>query len=61
MNCLVSEKMRESEGIELKKTLNDTFVKEAVAYLNTCSGNIYIGIIERVGSNRSGYWKINNK
>ena len=34
----------ETEKIELKRTLNDSFEKEVVAFLNTHDGTIYIGI-----------------
>ena len=34
----------ETENIELKKILNDTFEKEVVAFLNTHDGVIYIGV-----------------
>ena len=34
----------ETESIELKRSLNDSFVKEVVAFLNTCGGTIYIGV-----------------
>jgi len=41
---VIKEKLEETEEVELKKNLNDTFVKEVVAFLNTHSGVIYIGI-----------------
>ena len=34
----------ETEKIELKRNLNDSFEKEIVAFLNTHDGVIYIGI-----------------
>lgn len=34
----------ETDTIELKRTLNDSFEKEVVAFLNTHNGTIYIGI-----------------
>ena len=34
----------ETESVELKRNLNDTFEKEVVAFLNTHDGVIYIGI-----------------
>ena len=37
-------KYLETENIELKKILNDTFEKEVVAFLNTHDGAIYIGV-----------------
>ena len=33
----------ETESVELKRTLNDTFEKEVVAFLNSHDGSIYIG------------------
>ncbi len=37
-------KYLETESIELKRTLNDSFSKELVAFLNTHDGIIYIGV-----------------
>lgn len=37
-------KYTETEKIELKRSLNNTFEKEVVAFLNTDGGTIYIGI-----------------
>ena len=34
----------ETESVELKRTLNDTFEKEVVAYLNSHDGTIYLGV-----------------
>lgn len=34
----------ETEKVELKKVLNETFEKEVVAFLNTDGGVIYIGV-----------------
>ena len=34
----------ETEKVELKRTLNDSFEKEVVAFLNTHDGVIYIGV-----------------
>ncbi len=34
----------ETEKVELKRTLSDTFVREVVAFLNTDGGTIYIGV-----------------
>lgn len=34
----------ETEKVELKRILNDTFEKEVVAFLNTDGGTIYIGV-----------------
>lgn len=34
----------ETEKIELKRNLNETFEKEVVAFLNTQNGVIYIGV-----------------
>lgn len=34
----------ETEKVELKKVLNETFEKEVVAFLNTDGGVIYVGI-----------------
>lgn len=34
----------ETEKIELKRNLNNTFEKEVVAFLNTHDGIIYIGV-----------------
>ena len=34
----------ETENIELKRFLNDTFEKEVVAFLNTHDGVMYIGV-----------------
>lgn len=34
----------ETESVELKRNLNETFEKEVVAFLNTHDGIIYIGI-----------------
>ncbi len=34
----------ETEKVELKRTLNDTFEKEVVAFLNSHDGTIYIGV-----------------
>ena len=35
---------QETEKTELKRILNDSFVKEVVAFLNTMDGTIYIGV-----------------
>ena len=35
---------RETETVELKRILNDSFEKEVVAFLNTHDGTIYIGV-----------------
>jgi predicted HTH transcriptional regulator len=35
---------QETEQVELKKVLNDTFEKAVVAFLNTMDGTIYIGV-----------------
>lgn len=37
-------KYEETDVIELKRNLNDTFEKEIVAFLNTNGGTIYIGV-----------------
>lgn len=37
-------KLKETESIEFKRLLNDSFEKEVVAFLNTNSGRIYLGI-----------------
>ena len=37
-------KYSETEKIELKKLLNDSFEKEIVAFLNSHDGFIYIGV-----------------
>lgn len=37
-------KYQETESIELKRNLNDSFAKEVVAFLNTRPGVIYIGV-----------------
>lgn len=34
----------ETEKVELKRILSDTFVREVVAFLNTDGGTIYIGV-----------------
>ena len=34
----------ETEKIELKRILNDSFEKEVIAFLNTHDGVIYIGV-----------------
>ncbi len=34
----------ETEVVELKRVLNDTFAREVVAFLNTNGGTIYIGV-----------------
>ena len=34
----------ETEKIELKRNLNDSFEKEVIAFLNTHDGVIYIGV-----------------
>ncbi len=39
-------KFQETESVELKRVLNDSFEKEVVAFLNTCDGVIYIGVDE---------------
>lgn len=41
---LIKEKLIESEEVELKKNLNDTFFKEVVVFLNTRKGKIYIDV-----------------
>lgn len=35
---------QETEKIELKRNLNDSFIKEVIAFLNTMDGTIYIGV-----------------
>ena len=35
---------QETEKIELKRLLNDSFAKEVVSFLNTNGGIIYIGV-----------------
>ena len=37
-------KFLETERVELKKSLNDTFIKEVIAFLNSEDGIIYIGV-----------------
>lgn len=41
------EKFIENETIELKRELNDTFIKEVVGFLNTRDGTVYIGIDDK--------------
>lgn len=37
-------KYLETEAVELKRNLNDTFEKEVVAFLNSHNGYIYLGV-----------------
>ena len=37
-------KYLETEAVELKRNLNDTFEKEVVAFLNSHDGYIYLGV-----------------
>lgn len=36
-------KFTETESVELKERLNDSFVREVVSFSNTHNGTIYIG------------------
>lgn len=37
---------QETERVELKRVLNDSFAKEVVSFLNSCDGEIYIGVAD---------------
>ncbi len=39
-------KFTETESVELKERLNDSFVRKVVSFLNTNNGTIYIGVTD---------------